>query len=284
MAANQTPATEALIVRCTAIVERLGRLYRWRFEGAAATDLAGAVTIAHAGAYEPTERSLELACCRLHFAALFHALAAGGEGAEQTLAELFSVRWPEAGSETAVHYDGYLFRAALVTLRRRLTGSNVPQAEWEELAADAAGRALTTVNTRFRDCRDPDAFWGWTSRVVERAAIDELRSGKATGGTSIRAASLDETADQDPAGDTQERLVEAIAVREELVRKCQLGKLSIDQREALVRSFWGGEKPQEVAAALAAERGVPVSAAQISLWKHRGLQVMETNLRGSGYE
>jgi len=284
MAANQTPATEALIVRCTAIVERLGRLYRWRFEGAAATDLAGAVALAHAGAYEPTERSLELACCRLHFAALFHALAAGGEGAEQTLAELFSVHWPEAGSETAVHYDGYLFRAALVTLRRRLAGSNVAQGEWEELAADAAGRTLTTVNTRFRDCRDPDAFWGWTSRVVERAAIDELRSGKATGGTSIRAASLDETADQDPAGDTQERLVEAIAVREELVRKCRLGKLSVDQREALVRSFWGGEKPQEVAAALAAERGVPVSAAQISLWKHRGLQVMETNLRGRGYE
>lgn len=284
MPTDENPAAiQPLPARCAAILERLCGLYGWRLDAGRAAALAGAMALAHASTEAPADRWLEQTCCRLRFADLFCDLDGGGARAEEALSELFNICWIEDGGNDAVRYSGYLFRSALLTVRRHLAGSTVSATEYELLAADAAGRALTTVQARFRDCRDPDAFWGWTARIAERAAIDELRSGRATGGSSVRAASLDEANVSGPASEPQERQVDAIAVRQELVRKCRLGKLSLDQREALVRSFWGGEKPQEIAAALSAERGSPVTAAQVSLWKHRGLQVMEANLRGRGY-
>ncbi len=277
----------ALVGRCGAVVERLTALYGWRLDEVAASAVAAATAEALAREPDPSERLIEQTCCRLRFARLHDALGRGGAAAEDALDELFSVRWFEAET-TDVRYTGYLFRSALIVLRRRLAGSNLALAGEEQLAADAAARALTTVRARFADCRDPDSFWGWTARVAERAAIDELRSGRATGGSSVRAASLDELTEGQlgrgaATGVSEDRQVDAIAVRQELIRKCRLGKLSLDQREALVRSFWGGEKPAETAAVLSAARAARVTAAQVSLWKHRGLQVMEANLRERGY-
>ncbi|HLZ69501.1 MAG TPA: hypothetical protein VKV26_06255 [Dehalococcoidia bacterium] len=276
----------ALAARCRAAVERLTARYGWRLDHAAAAALVADAAETLAGEPGQAERLLEQTCCRLRFARLHAVLAAGGATAAQALDELYSVRWFEAET-TDVRYGGYLFRSALTVLRRRLAGSGIEQTTLEQLAADAAARALTTVRARYADCRDADSFWGWTARVAERAAIDELRSGRATGGSSLRAASLDALGEGQlgaaAADHAEERQVDAIAVREELLRKCRLGKLSRDQREALVRSFWGGEKPAEIAAALSAERAATVTAAQVSLWKHRGLQVMEANLRDRGY-
>jgi len=283
------PRRPALPDRCLAIVTRLAASYGWRLDEPVAQALAADVAATLADEAEPGERLLEQTCCRLRFARLHAALASGGEPAEAALEELYSVRWFEEEG-TGVRYSGFLVRSARTVLRRRLAGSGLDPAAEEQLAADAAARALTTVRTRFADCRDPDAFWGWTARVAERAAIDELRSGRASGGSSVHAASLDELheaqAGRAAAGSaffSEERQVDAIAVRQELIRKCRLGKLSPDQREALVRSFWAEEKPAEIAAALSEERGARVTAAQVSLWKHRGLQVMEANLRERGY-
>ncbi len=269
---------------------RLATAYAWRIDAAEQAELARRLAAALGGAESPSDRELSQTCCRIHFADLYAALDHGGEVAVEALAELFTPDLSGAAGNPTVQYSGYLFRSALVTLRRRLGDSRLAPSDREQLAADAAARALTTISARFRDCRDPDAFWGWTARVTERAAIDELRSGTVSGGRSVHAESLD--ADQELHGDRgdgsgvdrdrEERQVDAISVRQELVRKCRLGKLSLDQREALVRSFWGEEKPQEIAAALSLERGSLVSAAQVSLWKHRGLQVMEANLRGRG--
>ncbi len=279
----------ALAGRCRATVARLAAAYGWRLDGREADALGDEAACLLAGEAEPAERLIEQTCCRLRFARLHAALAGGGAAAEAALAELYSVCWLE-GDTTEVRYGGFLFRSARTVLRRRLAGSRLESAAEEQCAADAAARALTTVRTRFADCRDPDAFWGWTARVAERAAIDELRSGRASGGSSVHAASLDELheaqAGRAAAGSaffSEERQVDAIAVRQELIRKCRLGKLSPDQREALVRSFWAEEKPAEIAAALSEERGARVTAAQVSLWKHRGLQVMEANLRERGY-
>jgi DNA-directed RNA polymerase specialized sigma24 family protein len=284
--------SQSLGQRCRAVVIRLAALYDWRLDQLGREGLISAVEEAHSAGDAPTTRALEQTCCRLRFAQLFAGLEAGGARADAAFGELFTVRWPSDGVEAQVGYGGYLFRSALATIRRRLAGSTVVVAEYDQMAADAASRAVTTVRNRFRDCRDPDAFWGWLARVAEHAAIDELRSGQVTGGRSLHAASLD--AVQEAYGDRgfaapsvdeyDERQVDAIAVREELLRKCRLGKLSDDQRESLVRSFWGGEKPQEIAVSLTDERGQPVTAAQVSLWKHRGLQVMESNLRGRGYQ
>lgn len=282
-------AGRALAQRCRETVARLAGLYGWRLDSTAAVDdaLAEAVQAALGAEGEPPDRQIEQSACRLHFAALHAGLSAGGAPAEAVSAELFTVRWVEGERGSEVRYAGYLFRSAFTVLRRRLVGGSVGPEALEQFAADVAGRALTTVRARFHDCRDPDAFWGWTARVAERAAIDELRSGRATGGSSVHAASLDDVVEgralRGAAGAGEDRQVDAIAVRQELIRKCRLGKLSADQREALVRSFWGGEKPAEIAAALSAERGGAVTAAQVSLWKHRGLQVMEANLRNRGY-
>jgi DNA-directed RNA polymerase specialized sigma24 family protein len=280
--------SQPLDARCRAVVERLTALYGWRLDAAGRAALVRGLLEAHADDAAPVERAIEQTCCRLHFAALSAALERGGEDAGEALAELFSVRLSDESGNAVARYSGYLFRSALLTLRRRLGAGAIAPVDREQLAADAAGRALTTVGARFRDCRDPDSFWGWTARVAERATIDELRSGSASGGRSLHAASLDE--EQELHGDrsgtetnAEERQVDAISVRQELLRKCRLGKLSLDQRDALVRSFWGGEKPQEIAAALSTVRGSPVTAAQVSLWKHRGLLVMEANLRGRGY-
>lgn len=289
-AARCDPPEPVLSGRCHAAVARLTAAYGWRLDAAAAATLADAAAAVLAAEAEPSERLIEQTCCRLRFAWLHAALGQGGGAAEAALAELYTVRWHE-DETTAVRYAGFLFRSARTVLRRRLAGSGLDPAAEEQLAADAAARALTTVRARYADCRDADAFWGWTARVAERAAIDELRSGRASGGSSVHAASLDELAEgqsgrgeaADPAAFSEERQVDAIAVRQELIRKCRLGKLSRDQREALVRSFWAEEKPAEIAAALSAERGTRVTPAQVSLWKHRGLQVMEANLRERGY-
>ena len=279
----------ALAGRCRATAARLTLAYGWRLDPREAAALGEEVARLLAGEAEPAERLIEQTCCRLRFARLHAALTAGGAGAEEALAELYNVCWIE-GETTEVRYAGFLFRSARTVVRRRLAGGGLDAAAEEQLAADAAARALTSVRTRFADCRDPDAFWGWTARVAERAAIDELRSGRASGGSSLHAASLDELSEAQPGRGvadatafSADRQVDAIAVRHELIRKCRLGKLSLDQREALVRSFWGDEKPAEIAAALSEARGARVTAAQVSLWKHRGLQVMEANLREHGY-
>ncbi|HEY7295123.1 MAG TPA: hypothetical protein VH916_08775, partial [Dehalococcoidia bacterium] len=170
----------ALAARCCTVAERLTALYGWQLDAAAVAALAGDAAAALAGEPEPPDRLIEQTCCRLRFARLYAALGAGGAAADGALTELYSVRWIESET-TEVRYGGYLFRSALVVLRRRLAGSSLPAAAEEQLAADAAARALTTIRTRFADCRDPDAFWGWTARVAERAAIDELRSGRASG-------------------------------------------------------------------------------------------------------
>ena len=280
------PAGRALAQRCRETVARLAGLYGWRLD-AGEQALAAAMEVALGDEGEPADRQIEQLACRLHFAALHAGLSAGDAEAEAVSAELFTVRWVEGERGSEVRYAGYLFRSALTVLRRRLAGGSFDREGVEQLAVDAAGRALTTVRARFGDCRDPDAFWGWTARVAERAAIDELRSGRATGGSSVHAASLDDVVEgrvaRGAAGAAEERQIDGIAVREELIRKCRLGRLSADQREALVRSFWGGEKPAEIAVALSAARGGVVTAAQVSLWKHRGLQVMEANLRNRGY-
>ena len=283
------PSEPVLAGRCSAAVARLAAAYGWRLDDLGLTALGADLVAALAREAAPSDRLIEQTCCRLRFARLHAALAGGGSEAEAALDELYGVRWFEEET-TAVRYSGFLFRSARTVLRRRLAGSGLDAGAAEQLAADAAARALTTVRARFADCRDPDAFWGWTARVAERAAIDELRSGRASGGSSVHAASLDELheaqAGRAAAGSaffSEERQVDAIAVRQELIRKCRLGKLSPDQREALVRSFWAEEKPAEIAAALSEERGARVTAAQVSLWKHRGLQVMEANLRERGY-
>lgn len=283
------PPDPALAGRCGLVVERLAAAYGWRLDAPAVAALAHEAAGVLSAEAEPTERQIEQTCCRLHFARLHQALVGGGSAAEQVLEELFGVRWLE-GEATAVRYAGFLFRSARMVLRRRLAGSGLDAAVEEQLAADAAARALTTVRTRFADCRDPDAFWGWAARVAERAAIDELRSGRASGGSSVHAASLEELTEAQAgraaaaaSAYSEERQVDAIAVRQELIRKCRLGKLSLDQRAALVHSFWNEEKPAEIAAALSEERGTRVTPAQVSLWKHRGLQVMEANLRERGY-
>jgi len=277
--------------RCAETLARLCRLYGWRMPGDRENALQREVMAVLHAAADVGARQIEQACCRVYFQALFAGLDRGGEAAEQSMAELFSVVWLEEGASTTVSYGGYLFRSALTTLRRRLAGSAVSSAEIEQIGADAAARALTTVRTHFRDCRDPAAFWGWTSRVAERATIDELRSGRTTGGSSVRTIALDEPTETARSAtsaashnEAEERQVDVLSVRQELLRKCRLGKLSIDQREALVRSFWGEEKPAEIAAALTHERKAPVTAAQVSLWKHRGLQIMEANLRERGFE
>ena len=287
---DDAPVAVSLDAACCRAVERLSGLYGWQLDAAGRQALAGEVVHLLAGT-RADRRTIEQHCCRIHFASLFAALERGGRDAEAVLAELFTIHWPDDGG-TEVRYNGYLLRSALVTIRRLLAGSALSPADYEQMAADAAARALTAVRDRFRDCRDPDAFWGWTARVAERAAIDELRSGRSSGGRSVHASSLDQREESgshdaahaaQPAANVEDRQVDAIAVRAELIRKCRLGKLSVDQREALLRSFWGGEKPQEIAAALSAERGASVTAAQVSLWKHRGLQIMEANLRGRGY-
>jgi RNA polymerase sigma factor (sigma-70 family) len=275
--------------RCARTVARLASLYEWTLSDSAAARLTAELEQATAGVEAADDKLLDQTCCRLHFGSLYEGLQAGGAAAETALAELYSVAWFESGESSAaqqVRYGGYLYRGALATLRRRLVARGIDVDDLQQFAADAAGRALTAVAARFRDCRDPDAFWGWTARVAERAALDELRSGRLTGGSSVHARSLDqiqEAGGEASAGkDGEERQVNAIAVRTELLRKCRLGKLSDDQREALVRSFWRDEKPREIAEALTTKRGATVTAAQVSLWKHRGLQIMEANLRERG--
>src|SRR5579885_1014302 len=185
------PPPAALAGRCRAVMARLTAAYGWRLDGHEADALGDEAASLLAGEAEPGERQIEQTCCRLRFARLHRALADGGAASEAALAELYAVCWLE-GDTTAVRYSGFLFRSARTVLRRRLAGSGLEAAAEEQIAADAAARALTTVRTRFADCRDPDAFWGWTARVAERAAIDELRSGRASGGSSVHAASLDE--------------------------------------------------------------------------------------------
>lgn len=183
---------DATAQHCAAVVERLAALYEWQLVAGQAEALAHELAQTAACAPGLDERSLEQACCRHYLAALFRAIEAGGDRADRALAELFRVVWfdaPDGGQE--VRYGGYLYRAALATLRRQLARYGVVVEDVQQHAADAAVRALTRVQARFRDCRDADAFWGWTARVAERAALDELRSGRATGGSSVHARSLD---------------------------------------------------------------------------------------------
>jgi DNA-directed RNA polymerase specialized sigma24 family protein len=113
-----------------------------------------------------------------HFADLYDALAdPASDGHERAQRELFEPVWSEDDSSVAVTYRGYLFRIAMRMAKSKglIRMPKLATTELEQLAADAAAAALVSIRQNIAACRDRELFWGWATRIVEDALLDQFR-------------------------------------------------------------------------------------------------------------
>jgi DNA-directed RNA polymerase specialized sigma24 family protein len=110
---------------------------------------------------------------------------------------------------------------------------------------------------------------------VENALSDQLRQ--------LRPEEL--SGDEEMAGgeEPEEKVADAVSVRDEFARKCRIGKLSGDQRATVFRFFWQEQTVPEIAADLSKMKGVEVTAAAVSVWKSRALRTLGENLKERGF-
>jgi RNA polymerase sigma factor (sigma-70 family) len=277
-------APEASVLElCTKVVRRLAGEYQWFVPSV--DELSRAVTsrISADMAERPKPgkadaKTIERYCCIAHFADLYDALAdPGSEHHDRAQQELFEPVWSEEDSSLAVTYRGYLFRVAMRMAKSKgvIRMPRLATAELEQLAADAAAAALTSIRQNIASCRDRETFWGWATRIVENAFSDQLRQ--------LRPEEV--SADVELAGgeEAEEKVADAVSVREEFARKCRIGKLSGDQRATVFRFFWQGQTVPEIAGELSRAKGAEVTAAAVSVWKSRALRTLGENLKERGF-
>ena len=279
-------APEASVLElCTKVVRRLAGEYQWFVPSV--DELSRAVTsrISADMAERPKPgkadaKTIERYCCIAHFADLYDALAdPGSEHHDRAQRELFEPVWSEEGTSLAVTYRGYLFRVAMRMAKSKavIRMPRLVTAELEQLAADAAVAALTSIRQNIASCRDRETFWGWATRIVENALTDQLRQ------LRPEEVSADAEVELAAGGEPEEKIADAVSVREEFARKCRIGKLSGDQRATVFRFFWQGQTVPEIAADLSKMKGAGVTAAAVSVWKSRALRTLGENLKERGF-
>jgi RNA polymerase sigma factor (sigma-70 family) len=276
------PRLASVEAECERTTRRLAQSYDW--------SLSGVERFAHVVAGQLTERPetrqsasidaglIERACIREYFAQLHDDLGSDSDDRrERAVRQLFDMRPLEEGGASTV-LRGYLVKAALrfVNDWRRKFAAKLSEERVTELAGDAASSALASITTNLAQCRDRTLFWGWATRIVENAAIDQLR--RLRGGvTSLTEPPPDD--EPDPAS----KIVDTLAVRHDFIRKCRIGKLSPEQRVTLFKFFWEETPVPEIANHLTVRLGKQVTAGNVSVWKTRGLRVLAKNLRHLGF-
>ena len=279
-------APEANVLElCTKTVRRLTDEYRWFVPSADELSRAVASRVSADMAEQPKAKkadakTIERYCCIAHFADLYDALAdSASEHHDRAQRELFEPVWSEEDSSLGVTYRGYLFRVAMRMAKSKAFARmpKLPTAEVEQLAADAAAAALTSIRQNIASCRDRETFWGWATRIVENALSDQLRQ------LRPEEVSADAEVELAAGGEPEEKVADAVSVREEFARKCRIGKLSGDQRATVFRFFWQGQTVPEIAGELSRAKGAEVTAAAVSVWKSRALRTLGQNLRERGF-
>ncbi|MDP2950064.1 MAG: sigma-70 family RNA polymerase sigma factor [Chloroflexota bacterium] len=276
-------APEANVLElCTKVVRHLADEYQWFVPSADELSRAVASRISMETAEpklkKPDAKAVERHCCIAHFADLYDALAdPASDGHEGAQRELFEPVWSEENTSLAVTYRGYLFRVAMRMAKSKgLTRMpKLATAELEQLAADAATAALTSIRQNIASCRDRELFWGWATRIVENALRDQLRQ--------LRPEEVGPDVELVGGEEAEEKVADAVSVREEFARKCRIGKLSSDQRATVFRFFWHEQTVPEIAAELSRMKGAEVTAAAVSVWKSRALRTLGENLKERGF-
>jgi DNA-directed RNA polymerase specialized sigma24 family protein len=277
-------APEASVLElCTKVVRRLADEYRWFVPSVDELSRTVASRVSAYVAEQPKPgkadaKTIERYCCIAHFADLYDALAdPASEGHDRAQRELFEPVWSEEDSSLAVTYRGYLFKVAMRMAKSKgvIRVPKLATAELEELAADAATAALTSIRQNIASCRDPETFWGWVTRIVENALRDQLRQLR----PDEAGADVEVAGGEEPEG----KVPDAVSVRGEFARKCRIGKLSGDQRATVFRFFWQEQTVPEIAADLSKMKGAEVTAATVSVWKSRALRTLGENLKERGF-
>ena len=273
-------STSAVVVQCERTTRKLAESYGWQVESASdlARDVAGRLA-------KDSERArvdgavIERACLTEYFARIYDGLESTSTDARDRAArQLFDVA-PGTEEMAGAPTRGYLIKAALRSVGswRRKYALKLSEQRVRELAIDSASNALASIATNLASCRGRDLFWGWATRIVENAVIDELRSLRrertAVGGADSA------TSVPDPAA----KVVNDMAVAHEFVRKCRIGELSPEQRVTLYKFFWQDASVPEIADSMAQQKGKPVTAGNVSVWKSRGLHIMAKNLHSVGF-
>ena len=277
-------APEASVLElCTKFVRRLVSDYQWFVQSADELSRAVASRVSADMAERPKPgkadaKTIERYCCIAHFADLCDALTdPASDGHDRSQRELFEPVWSEEDTSVAVTYRGYLFRTAMRMAKSKGLARmpKLATAELEQLAADAAAAALTSIRQNIASCRDRELFWGWATQIVKNALLDQLRQ--------LRPEEI--SPDVELVGETEadEKVADAVSVRDEFVRKCRLGKLSGDQRATVYRFFWQGQTITEIATDLSLVKGGEVTAAAVSVWKSRALRTLGQNLKERGF-
>jgi len=268
---------------CAKAVRRLADDYRWFVPSVdeLSRTVASRVSADMAEQRKPQKadaKTIERHCCIAHFADLHDALADPTcEGHDRAQQELFEPVWSEEDRSLAVTYRGYLFRVAMRMAKSKgvIRMPRLARAELEELAADAATAALTSIRQNIASCRDRETFWGWATRVVENALRDQLRQ--------LRPQEISPDVELAGGEEPEGKIPDAVSVREEFARKCRIGKLSGDQRATVFRFFWQEQTVPEIAAVLSKVKGAEVTAASVSVWKSRALRTLGENLKERGF-
>jgi DNA-directed RNA polymerase specialized sigma24 family protein len=273
-----------VLEQCTKVVRRLAEEHQWFVASPDELSRAAASRISadmaeQAKAKKVDAKTVERYCCITHFSELHDALEdPASDSHERAQRELFEPVWSEEQGSVAVNYRGYLFKVAMRMAKSRglIRMPKLATAELQQLAADAAAAALASVRQNITSCRDRELFWGWATRIVENALLDQLR----------RLRPEEDSPDVEFVGGEgpEERSADAVSVRAEFVRKCRLGKLSGDQRATVYRFFWHGQAVPEIAAELSDMKGSEVTAAAVSVWKSRALRTLGQNLKERGFQ
>jgi len=277
-------APEASVLElCTKVVRRLVSDYQWFVPSADELSRAVASRISADMAERPKPgkadaKTIERYCCIAHFADLYDLLAdPASDERDRAQRELFEPVWSEEDSSLAVTYRGYLFKVAMRMAKSKgiIRMPRLATGELEQLAADAAAAALTSIRQNIASCRDRETFWGWATRIVENALSDQLRQ--------LRPEEV--SGDEEMAGgeEPEEKVADAVSVREEFVRKCRIGKLSGDQRATVFRFFWQEQTVPEIAGELSRAKYAEVTVAMVSVWKSRALRTLGQNLKERGF-
>ena len=277
-------APEANVLElCTKVVRRLADDYQWFVPSVDELSRTVASRMSADMAEQPKlkkadAKTIERYCCIAHFADLYDALLdPASDGHDRAQRELFEPVWSEEDSSLAVTYRGYLFKVAMRMAKSKgiIRMPRLATGELEQLAADAAAAALTSIRQNIASCRDRETFWGWATRIVENALSDQLRQ--------LRPEEV--SGDEEMAGgeEPEEKVADAVSVREEFVRKCRIGKLSGDQRATVFRFFWQEQTVPEIAGELSRAKYAEVTVAMVSVWKSRALRTLGQNLKERGF-
>jgi len=277
-------APEANVLElCTKVVRRLADDYQWFVPSVDELSRTVASRMSADMAEQPKlkkadAKTIERYCCIAHFADLYDALLdPASDGHDRAQRELFEPVWSEEDSSLAVTYRGYLFKVAMRMAKSKgiIRMPRLATGELEQLAADAAAAALTSIRQNIASCRDRETFWGWATRIVENALSDQLRQ--------LRPEEV--SGDEEMAGgeEPEEKVADAVSVRDEFVRKCRIGKLSGDQRATVFRFFWQGQTVPEIATDFSRMKRIEVTAATVSVWKSRALRTLGENLKERGF-